>query len=240
MTEKGVNHRKLTESGHTDALLDFAVQALRTHHISPESLERRRKVIESLQTGAEIQQISPYPHNIKTQKGNFAEVILAEYILSSSETQLPIYRLRYNTNIEQSMKGDDILLFDLDSDPVRIIVAESKFRKKPSKQVIAESIDGLVRSHKNGLAVSLMFVAERLFDEGKREVGEKVQNCACIFFADKLQIDYIGFLLSDTKAGEFVDKHTTNELHNLLMISLGMLSPEDIVKDAFSRLEQSL
>ncbi|MFQ6963494.1 MAG: Hachiman antiphage defense system protein HamA [Oscillospiraceae bacterium] len=45
------------------------------------------------------------------------------------------YRLRYNTNPDQSMKGDDVLLFDLDSDPVRIVVGESKFRGTPDEAV---------------------------------------------------------------------------------------------------------
>ncbi len=34
-------------------------------------------------------------------------VFLAEYIVAESEASLPVYRLRYNPNVEQSMKGDD-------------------------------------------------------------------------------------------------------------------------------------
>jgi len=51
---------------------------------------------------------------------------LAEYLSSTTDAQLPIYRLRYNTNPDQSMKGDDVLLFDLDAEPVRIIIGESR------------------------------------------------------------------------------------------------------------------
>lgn len=65
--------------------------------------------------------------------------------------ELPVYRLRYNTNPDQSMKDDDVLLFDLDSDPVRIIVGESKFRGIPDKQSVIDIVDGLVRSYKAGL-----------------------------------------------------------------------------------------
>ena len=37
------------------------------------------------------------------------------YICAASGTCLPVYRLRYNPNIEQSMKGDDVLAFDFTS-----------------------------------------------------------------------------------------------------------------------------
>lgn len=135
------------------------------------------------------------------------------------------------------MKGDDALLFDLDSNPVRIIVGEAKFRGTPSKKAIVDMINGLMRSNKAGLPVSLMFVAERLFDEGRSEMGKKVQNCAVLFATDKLKIDYVGLLMSNLNASNYVNDHTSNELHNLFMISLGFQPPEAIVQQAFTRLE---
>ncbi len=159
---------------------------------------------------------------------------------STTEAQLPVYRLRYNPNSDQSIKGDDVLLFDLDSDPVRIIVGEAKFRGIPSKQAITDAIDGLVRSNKVGLPISLMFVADRLFEEVKYDMAEKVQNCAILFATNKLRIDYVGLLMSNRNVGNCVNKYTTNELHNLLMISVGIKSPEKIVQKAFTRLEDEI
>lgn len=239
-TSSGVAHRQLTENENNDVLLDFVVPALQRHHISSDALERRKDLIKSLRIVNARIPLSPYPNNTTTQKGNFAEAFLAEYLISTTEAQLPIYRLRYNTNPDQSMKGDDVLLFDLDSDPVRIIVGEAKFRGIPSKQAVTDAIDGLVRSNKTGLPISLMFVADRLFAEGKYEMAEKVQNCAILFATNKLRIDYVGLLMSNRNAGNCVNKHTTNELHNLIMISLGIQSPETIVQQAFTRLEDEI
>ena len=237
VTTSGVAHLKLEENGHNDEFLNFMVPALENHHISPAALERRKHLIESLKISDAPIPTSPYPQNATTQKGNFAEVFLAEYLYSTTEAQIPIYRLRYNTNPDQSMKGDDVLIFDLDSNPVRIIVGEAKFRGTPSKKAIVDMINGLMRSNKAGLPVSLMFVAERLFDEGRSEMGKKVQNCAVLFATDKLKIDYVGLLMSNLNASNYVNDHTSNELHNLLMISLGFQEPEVIVQQAFTRLE---
>lgn len=240
MTTSGVEHRTLEENGNNDILLKYMVDALQNHHTSQDALQRHIDIIASLRIANLPIPSSPYPHNSTTQKGNFAEVFLAEYLSSTTDAQLPIYRLRYNTNPDQSMKGDDVLLFDLDSDPVRIIVGESKFRSVPNKQSVVDIVDGLVRSNKAGLPVSLMFVAERLFQENKSELGQKVQNCAVLFAKNKLHIDYVGLLMSNHNAKNCINKHTENQLHSLLMISLGMQNPEVIVEKAFEELENRL
>lgn len=239
-TVSGVHHRQLSGNGHNDVFLGYMVPALKNHHISPDALERRRELIQSLRIANAPIPPSPYPQNSTTQKGNFAEVFLAEYLLSTTNAQIPVYKLRYNPNVEQSMKGDDVLLFDMDSEPVRIIVGEAKFRGTPSKQAVIDTIDGLVRSNSAGLPVSLMFVAERLFEEGKNDIAKKVQDCAILFATNDLRIDYVGLLMSNRNANTCVNRHTTNELHNLLMISLGIQSPQTIIQQAFIQLENAL
>ncbi|MDF2923890.1 MAG: hypothetical protein K0R57_2804 [Paenibacillaceae bacterium] len=236
----GILHRCLIENEYGDVLLDYMTQAIQNHHISPDALERRKDLIESLRIINAPIPLSPYPQSLTTQKGNFAEVFLAEYLCTTTEAELPIYRLRYNPNVEQSMKGDDVLLFDMDSDPVRIIVGESKFRGIPDKQSVVDILDGLVRSNKAGLPISLMFVAERLFEVGNSALAMKVQNCAILFATNQLQIDYVGLLMSNHNAKRIVNTHASSELHNLLMISLNVESPETIVQHAFARLEGNI
>ena len=239
-TASGISHRVLEENGHSDILLQYMEDALQRHHISLDALQRHMDLIASCKIANLSLPRSPYPQALKTQKGNFAEIFLAEYLVSTKNMEIPIYRLRYNTNPDQSMKGDDVLLFDLDSDMVRIIVGESKFRGTPDKQSVTDIVDGLVSSHEAGLPISIMFVAERLFQEKKPELGQKVQNCAILFATNKLRIDYIGFLMSNQSAKNHVNKHATAQLRNLCMISLGIQSPETIVKKAFERLESRL
>lgn len=240
ITESGVPHRELLDKEDNNALIDYFIPILQYHHISNDALKRHKELVQSLRISNLPELPSPYPHNLITQKGNFAEIFLAEYLSITTKTQLPIYRLRYNPNPDQSMKGDDVLLFDLDSSPVKIIIGESKFRGTPDKKSVIEIVDGLLRSKKAGLPTSLMFVADRLFEENKPEIGKKVQECALLFANNNLHIDYVGMLMSNQDAKNAVNKHTSNNLHNLLMISLGMQNPENVVKQAFAGLEASL
>ena len=73
-------------------------------------------------------------------KGNVAEIILIEYLKKSTGFSPFIYKLRYNPNVEQSMKGDDVLLFNPKNVFERIYYGESKYRSVPSKQAIEEAV----------------------------------------------------------------------------------------------------
>jgi hypothetical protein len=235
-TSCGCPHRALAEDETKhDVFIDYTVDALRKHHISSDALEQRKAAAAAFGMTTP----SPYPTAKDTQRGNFAEVVLAEYLMAATDAVMPVYRLRYNPNVEQSMKGDDVLLFDLDSDPIRIVVGESKFRGKPSKTVVEEIVEGLKRSSESNLPASLMFVADRLFKENP-ELGEKVMQCAKLILTDKLPIDYIGFLLSNDNAAANVHRSTKNEVHNMLMVSLAMPDPESAVEEAYGRLEAEL
>ncbi|MEW6725466.1 MAG: Hachiman antiphage defense system protein HamA [Bacillota bacterium] len=210
------------------------------HHTSPEAIERTRQHREAMRRlGFEAEQarLQRFPTNPSTRKGNLAEIVLAEYVVASSGVTLPVYRLRYNPNVDQSMKGDDVLAFDLDSDPVRIVVGEAKFRGASSAVAVREIVEGLVRSYKGGIPASLQFVADRLYEEGNPELGERVLYCARLFVFRRLRIDYVGMLLSDERAADRVNRATPNSLHRLAMISLGVPDPDSLVDDCYKELE---
>jgi len=241
-TESGVPHRALSESkGQREAIVEHVREMLIRHHVSPEALGRdkqRRQAMKRLGFDEPQSRMKRFPTNASTQKGNLAEVVLAEYLSAASKVSLPIYRLRYNPNVDQAMKGDDVLAFDLDSDPVRIIVGESKFRATSSKAAVTEIVEGLVRSHKGGIPASLQFVADRLFETGKADLGERVLECATLFALEKLRFDYAGLLMSDTRSAERFKKHTGNDLNRLAVISFGLDSPGSIVDSCYYGLEE--
>jgi hypothetical protein len=240
-TNSGVPHRTLAEhNNQRKALVECVREMLIRHHVSPEALERdkKRRAAMKRQGFEDVQSsMKRFPTNTSTQKGNLAEVVLAEYLIAASDVSLPIYRLRYNPNVDQAMKGDDVLAFDLDSDPIRIIVGESKFRSSSSKAAVIEIVEGLLRSHKGGIPASLQFVADLLFETGKIDLGERVLECATMFALEKLRIDYVGLLMSDTRSASKLNQHTDNTLHRLAVISFGLDSPSSIVDPCFNGLE---
>ena len=205
-----------------------------THHASPEALERERIRREALARQGLVDPAQRFPTNTDTQKGNWAEIFLAEYVAASSNAILPVYRLRFNTNVNQSMKGDDVLAFDLDSNPVRILVGEAKFRTVPSKQVVDDLVSALVKSHSGNIPASLQFVSDRLFDSGNEELGAKVAECNALFAQGRLQLDYVGLLVSSRAAHRHVQKNAKSGIQRLAVMSLGLAAIEEIVAASYA------
>jgi hypothetical protein len=243
-TKTGVPHRVLAEADFQhDRIISCFREMLVRHHVSPEAIERdkkRQEAMKRLGFNGEQSRMKRFPTNPLTRRGNLAEVVLAEYLISTTTSKLPIYRLRYNPNVEQAIKGDDVLAFDLDSDPVRIIVGEAKFRKTSSKAVVIEMLEGLNRSHKGGIPISLQFVADRLFEMGDEDTGNRVLECATLFALEKLRLDYVGMLMSDLYGSERLNKHTADSAHRLAVISFALDSPDAIVDPCYNDLDGQL
>jgi hypothetical protein len=236
-----VPHRALSErQNNRDRVVAQFREMLVRYHASEEQLRRsrrRRQAMIRLGFGAEQARLGRFPVLEDTRKGNLAEIVLAEYLGAATSATVPIYRLRYNPNVDQSMKGDDVLAFDLDADPVRIIVGESKFRQTASVAAVKEIVSDLARSHRAGIPVSLQFVADHLFDGGRTDEGIRIERCAELFASGKLRLDYVGLLLSDTHARDRVQRGTPGQLVRLAMISLGVADPDSLVRDCYQGLD---
>lgn len=240
-TTTNVPYRALLErEGMRAPAVSAISEMLLRHHASPDAIRRSEQQLDIMRRlGMEPAQLrlGRFPANPSTRKGNFAEIILAEYIVAASGVTLPVYRLRYNPNIEQSMKGDDVLAFDLDAEPVRIVVGEAKFRGASSVAAVREIVDGLLKSYKAGLPISLQFIADRLFEEGHVELGTRVSECAILLARDKLRIDYIGLLLSDSDTVDRVANGTPGGLRHLAMVSFSVDDPDSLVEACYRTLE---
>lgn len=237
-TDHGVPHRVLADGqvqpdGFTVAMRQWII----THHASPEAIERDRRRREALARQGFADLVRRFPTNPNTQKGNWAEILLAEYLASSCNAQLPVYRLRFNSNVDQSMKGDDVLAFDLDSNPVRVLVGEAKFRSTPSKQVVEEIIEALTKCHRANIPVSLQFVADRLFESGRDDLGAKVTACNMLFALGQLRLDYVGLLVSSANAFVHVRRNAKTSMRRLAVISLGLSDPEGMVSTCYQGVE---
>jgi hypothetical protein len=242
-TNSSIPHRSLN---HGPTGREQTVEQLRAalieHHVSAVMIAQDRRKIKNLRAlGYPIDEanIRRFPTSDTTRKGNLAEVFLAEYICAASGASLPVYRLRYNPNVEQSMKGDDVLAFDFTSKRLRIIIGEAKFRGTPSKKAIQDIVSGLVRSHQAGLPASLQFVADRLYEQNNIDLADRVEDCSIKMAQGRLDLSYVGLLLSDDNSKSKVNEHTTADLRSLVMISLGIDAPASLVEECFNGIEES-
>lgn len=230
-------HRKLTENQEKqieaiDKLSDWIIE----HHIDNERLEiYKNNIFKKYELEKYIKQ--KIPTSIKTQKGNGTEILCIEYLKASSGLELLIYKLRYNPNIEQSMKGDDVLLFDKKNLRNKIILGEAKFRETSSKETV-DSITKEFSTLKN--PISLQFIIDILLDKKEEEKNIGIELLKIRQRLEEIPIVNAGFILSDEKTYERVEKNMCSNNPNFIIISFSTVSPSKIIEDSFKLANEKL
>ena len=123
----------------------------------------------------------------------------------TSEFELLIYRLRYNTNVSQSMKGDDILLFNQTNLKEAIILGEAKFRIPATKSTVEEILTSF--GGKPKLPLSLTFVSNILRDNGKIDLADDLEEIQIEMRKGEIPVFNIGFIIGNTNTYKSVDNH---------------------------------
>lgn len=230
-------HRNLKDLGiDRSTLIEKISNWIINHHAPLKQIKRFKKkksILNKHDFKEYVTKRMPFPiKNFATQKGNLGEILLAEYLKSSSGLELLVYKLRFNPNVEQSMKGDDILLFDKNNIENKIIMGEAKYRTKPDKLVIDDIMHALSKDH---LPISLSFVRDRLDELNKEEVSEQVDKLISDIYKKSIPIVYVGFLHSNHNVGNQVEKHLNSDNENLVFISYGERNPEKLIKKSFEK-----
>lgn len=238
--KKNYKHRKLSETKKSrriaiEALSDLVI----THHKSDDSIRLIRNAILSknglIKTARKKKLL---PSNYITCKGNLTEIILTEYLRGSSGYSLLVYRLRYNTNIDQSLKGDDVLLFDLrDSKKIRTLLGEAKYRETPTKNVIRDILNSM---NKEKLPLSLEFVIEKLSLEGRNDLAQVITNISLDEISLKNNLTFAGLLLSNNDVHDKVKQYSSSDNGRFVFLTLGLQDSEDFVREVFNKAKKRI
>lgn len=210
------------------------------HHASPEKLARVdaiKRIWIKRGFPATAKGLKLFPRNEKTRKGNFAESVFAEYLALAGKGETLVYRLRFNPNVDQSMKGDDVLTFSFKGSTCEIVVGEAKFRSSPSKAVVLQIMKGLETAYRAGVPMSLIFVADRLF-EANDPLATKVLESSLQIIQKRATLTYAGLLMTGTSAVDHIDKHCPASIPRSGIVSMNITNAEDTIEQCFSDLER--
>lgn len=245
--EKGLaTHRHLTEQivCNDDRLTSWLAELLIHHHYDQGRIERLKSRYSDLGYKAYAELHRNHPRADRTKKGNAAEILLVEYIESCLGRELiKTYKLRYNPNVDQAIKGDDTLMLDLQldkdgNDDVRIYLGESKFRKSPTKRVMEDLATSL---GKEKMPISYSFLINELYrNEATIDVAGRFENFILTDLKAKGRVTYTGFLMSNERTQNYVDSHFTSDNPDLILISVGIANPEVLIEEAYMKVEAFL
>lgn len=236
------SHRSLTPSISTtdDELVNWLGRKLFEHHHSDYRVEKLKENYAKLGFKEYAERHRKLPTADRTKKGNATEILLTEYIESCfKKTLIKVFKLRYNPNVEQAIKGDDTLMVDIVSnkhgDSVKLYLGEAKFRKTPSKDVIQTLATSLSKDKR---PLSYSFLVDEL---GRSPETKDLADILDAFIVEEIKgngdLVYAGFLLSDTDTFSNVENHFTSDNPQMVLISIGIEKPEELIEKAFERAE---
>ena len=232
------NHRALTSKIEEDncELMNYLGELLVKHHYNLREIEIIKKVFDELGYPNFAATRSKLPTLDTTKKGNFTEILLLEYIQACLGKPLTfVYRLIYNPNVNQAMKGDDVLLIDVIGDEsvknIKVYLGEAKFRSTPDKTVVEEIVKSLSN---NKLPISLPSLINHLADNPlNQKIVEILDNIVLSEIKGRGDLIYTGLLLSNIKTSETVEIHLNSDNPEMVFISVNTYQPALIVDSAF-------
>ncbi|GAB4155238.1 DUF1837 domain-containing protein [Polaribacter sp.] len=236
-------HRSLAETNNLteEELVDWLADKIILHHYKESQIDRLKNKYGELGFEEYAENIRMIPNWDDTRKGNMTEIILCEYILSSTGKPLiKTYRFRYSTNVDQSMKGDDVLMVDYDNenDDIEVFLGEAKFRQDPSAQVVRNIADSLSTDTK---PLSFTFLVERLLEsDSTTDIGNRLDQFVVETIRQQGKITYSGLLLSKTDCADTVQNNLDSDNQKLVFLSLGVDDPTALMNKVFSKAEEKL
>lgn len=228
-------HRILIENeSERDEAIDVLSDHLIEHHINEykkKLFEKKKEILDKYDFSEFLKKQKPFPTTDKTKKGNCTEVILSEYLQFTSGLDLLVYRLRYNPNVDQSMKGDDVLLFNRQDPSSKILKGEAKYRGTPNSSVIEDIVTAGEDDKK--MPVSISFVADRVSELGEVELAEKLYDINAEMYKLDTSIVNVGLLLSNHNTSRLVDEHFDSDNPDFVILSLGVNNAQEIIEESF-------
>lgn len=148
---------------------DLLKSTLYYHHTSFGIFDEVSAMGYPLTADAIRQRNSGNPKDEKIQMAHLGEVIGAEFartFLDFKTTQ--VFPKRFNPNVDQSMKGADIIGLRDNEQPARLLIGEAKSYKDLDKRAIDEAYNHLIALHVKEASRMLRFMKEVLRLKGDK------------------------------------------------------------------------
>ena len=231
-------HRSLTPllaTTHND-LVEWLGRKLFDHHHSDYRIEKLKENYTKLGFAKYAKEHRKLPKADKTKKGNATEIILTEYIESCFEKKLiKVFKLKYNPNVDQAIKGDDTLMVDIIKEKVKLYLGEAKFRKVPNKNVVTTIAKSLSKDKR---PLSYSFLIDELGRDAKTKALADILDT---FIVDEIKgkgdLINVGLLLSNTDTFRIVESNLKSDNPQMILISIGLDNPQDLIEKAFQKAE---
>ena len=151
--------------------------------------------------------------NIPVWHGTIGEAIATSYILSSTDYEIPVFKLRFATNRKMAMHGDDLLgmRFNIDGTPQELLVVEVKNYGSNLKEAVAKASEGLLKVQKSSTTL-LDFIINVLQNAGRYQEAKQIKQFLDPY-SHPYETKYLGFI--ETQESKWKDQYFNAVIENI-------------------------
>lgn len=229
---------KEKESIEKEKIILILSKKLIEHYVHPKVLKKNLEKLGKIDLANIIE--DAFPEKGFKKMGDFGEVLTAEH-LSQIHGYDIFHKLRYKTNPEMPLHGEDVVLFRLDDDKISsIAVAESKARQTYSLSVYDEAFEKMPNI--KNISKYLRFL-RNIYAERDTKRDELILDSLVEYSEDiklkKFPMKYWAFFISK-KGLHNLKKHVTDERDlptNFNFVGIHIEEVDSVVNEVFRKCE---
>ncbi len=188
-----------------EGLIGELREMVRSHYVAPEVTARRLAELGAPETAALLKEHLPITK--KARSGDLGEVLATEFTEHHLAYVVPVRRLRWKDGRNMALRGDDIVAVKHGpKGQLQFLKGESKSRASLTTTVINTASEALDRDRGRPTRHSVLFVAERLREQGKDDLAKELESAVLQGFQANL-IEHLLFALTGSEPEKFLLGH---------------------------------
>ena len=200
--------RLLSEStGVRAGALSRIREMVRDHYVDPDLTAKRVASLGAPKTAQLLREHLPLLK--KARSGDLGEVLATEIAEQHLNYEVPVRRLRWKDGRNMALRGDDLIGVAHNSKGRLIFLkGESKSRAALSSAVLDEAGEALDSDRGRPTRHSVLFVAERLREQGEDQLAEELEEAVLAGFR-AYRVEHMLFVLTGGSPKNLLTNHLT-------------------------------
>jgi hypothetical protein len=180
--------------------IEALAKVVPTHYASEERLAGVLKRLGKLRAAKFLQ--SKLPSSKSIRSGDLGEILAASYVQEMTTYGSVISRLRWKDHRNMAMRGDDVIAVQKAAPPdkIKFLKGEAKSSVAISAAVIAKGRKALRKDKNRPSAHALSFLADRLHEQGKKDLANLIDDAQYKFGIKLRQVAHLLFTFSGNDA----------------------------------------
>lgn len=178
---------------------------VRDHYVDPEITAKRLTELGAPKTAALLRE--HLPTSKKARSGDMGEILATEVAECRLGYKVPVRRLRWKDGRDMALRGDDIVGLSRGAKKkLQFLKGESKSRIALAITVLDEAAEALDRDRGRPTRHSVLFVADRLRDQGRDDLAKELEEAVLQSFQG-CTVEHLLFVLTGSNPEKLLFEH---------------------------------